>query len=67
MPEALKEMSFLQKIRFFWAMPPEWALVLRAVIYVYALYCLFLFMTGMILLFSFNDLICEGGGTLLTF
>ena len=45
-PDALKEMSFLQKIRYFFGDAPEWALVLLAVIYGYALYCLFLFMTG---------------------
>ncbi len=44
--EALKEMSFLQKIRYFFGDAPEWVLVLLAVIYGYALYCLFLFMTG---------------------
>jgi len=44
--EDLKGMSFLQKIRYFLGDAPEWALVALAGIYLYALYCLFLFMTG---------------------
>ncbi len=45
-PEDSQEMSFLQKIRYFLGDAPDWALAILAVIYVYALYCLFLFMTG---------------------
>lgn len=41
-----KEMGILQKIRYFMGDAPEWALAILAVIYVYALYSLFLFMTG---------------------
>lgn len=44
--EDLKNMGFLQKIRYYLGDAPEWALVFLAVIYLYALYCLFLFMTG---------------------
>lgn len=44
--EDLKNISFLQKIRHFLGDAPEWALIVLAGIYLYALYCLFLFMTG---------------------
>lgn len=46
----LKTMSFLQKIQHFLGEAPEWALIILAGIYLYALYCLFLFMTGGIML-----------------
>jgi hypothetical protein len=41
-----KEMGFLQKIRYFLGDAPEWALAALAGIYLYALYCVFLFVTG---------------------
>lgn len=44
--EELKEMGALKIIRYYLEGTPDWALVALAGIYLYALYCLFLFMTG---------------------
>ncbi len=44
--EKLKTMGFLQKIRYLLGDAPEWALIILAAIYFYALYCLFQFMSG---------------------
>lgn len=44
--EDMAQMNSLQKIRYLLGNPPDWAMVLLAAFYGYALYCLFLFMTG---------------------
>jgi hypothetical protein len=44
--EDIARMSMLQKIRYLLGNPPDWAMVLLVAFYGYALYCLFLFMTG---------------------
>lgn len=44
--ENFNDMGFFQKIRYYLGDAPEWALVVLAGIYLYALYCLFLFMTS---------------------
>ena len=44
--EDMAQMSMGQKIRYLLGNPPDWAMVLLAAFYGYALYCLFLFMTG---------------------
>ncbi len=44
--EDMAQMNSLQKIRYLLGNPPDWAMILLAVFYGYALYCLFLFMTG---------------------
>ena len=44
--ESIASMNVLQKIRRLFGNPPDWALVLTAGFYLYALYSLFLFMTG---------------------
>jgi len=54
--EDLKNMRFLQKIRYFPGDAPEWALVFLAGIYLYALYCLFQFMTGGIMRHGLNEM-----------
>lgn len=44
--ENIAQMNRLQRIRHLLGSPPDWAMILLAGFYGYALYCLFLFMTG---------------------
>lgn len=44
--KAIARMNLPQKIRYLLGYPPDWAMVLLAAFYGYALYCLFLFMSG---------------------
>ncbi len=44
--EDMAQMNSLQKIRYLLGNPPDWAMILLAGLYGYALYCLFLFMAG---------------------
>lgn len=44
--EDTKDMGYFQKIRLLLGSPPTWAWMLLSGIYLYALYSLFLFMTG---------------------
>lgn len=44
--EDVSQMNRLQRIRHLLGNPPDWAMILLAGLYGYALYCLFLFMTG---------------------
>ena len=44
--EGLNQVDTLQKIRYYLGNPPMWAMFVLVGFYVYALYCLFLFMTG---------------------
>lgn len=44
--EGMDQRSMFQKIQYYLGNPPDWAMILLAGFYGYALYCLFLFMTG---------------------
>lgn len=44
--EGMAQMNMFQKIQYYLGNPPHWEMILLAGFYTYALYCLFLFMTG---------------------
>jgi hypothetical protein len=44
--EGMAHMNMFQKIQYYLGNPPDWAMVLLAGFYGYALYCLFLFIIG---------------------
>jgi hypothetical protein len=44
--EGIAQMNMFQKIQYYLGNPPDWAMIFLAGFYGYALYCLFLYITG---------------------